>query len=188
MPGTTLNNLHFENCIANSNEANSSSGTCDNAAGFYLADLANSKLVNCQAHKNNSEDLGGYGFYLDQPNSGNFNNILDGCRANGNIAEAADQNAVGFYSTSGTNNRFINCTANGNACSTAASAVSVGRGAAGFKIDSATRTEIDNCEAVGNTVPSHATSRAYGFYLGATASSCVIKDSFAAYNTAYHLL
>lgn len=176
----TINNLYFENCSANANEGNSSAATCGNACGFYFSSINNSRLVNCQAHKNDSEDLGAYGFYM----SSNTNNALVNCQAKGNIAAAATQSAVGFYSTSGTNNRFEKCLANGQTCSSAAGSLTIGTGAIGFNLTSETRSQIVDCEAVGNNIASGANSRAYGFYLGATATNCEISNSYAAYNTA----
>lgn len=183
--GGAINNLYFENCIANANEANSASNTTSNAAGFWLAGLQNSKLVNCQAHKNDSEDLGAYGFYLiDSSSAGNMNNILVDCQAKGNTTAGVDQSAVGFSSDTGINNRFEGCIANGQAVTSTATSIGVGTGASGFRLDSETRSQVINCEAVGNSVDTDdAQARAYGFFLGANANGCIVRDSYAAYNT-----
>ena len=181
---SVINNLYFENCIAN---ANSTSGTTTGvAAGFYLNGIKNSRIVNCQSHKNTSNTGNAYGFYLDRSSSSsNFNNVLLGCQAKGNTATATDKNGVGFYSSTGTNNRFENCLSNGNTVTAATTTATIGQGAIGFSLVGETRSQIVGCEAVGNIVStSDADNRAYGFFLAATATKCEVSNCYAAYNTA----
>ena len=113
-----------------------------------------------------------------------MNNILIDCQAKGNTTAGVDQAAVGFYSDTGVNNRFEGCIANGQSVTSTATSITVGVGAIGFKLEGPTRSQVIKCEAVGNSVSTDdAQARAYGFLLMSGANGCVVRDSYAAYNT-----
>ena len=178
--GAAINNLLFNDCVANYNEAGA---TSSDAAGFYFSGLASSRILNCSANKNLADTTDAYGFFFNQSSStGNSNNLISDCRAKGNTASTADQNAIGFYSTNGTNNRYVKCKASGQSAAIATS-TTAGNGASGFQLNTESRSQLINCEAVGNATASDSTSFAYGVYLS-SATNCSVRDCYLAYNTA----
>lgn len=178
--GAAINNLLFNDCVANYNEAGA---TSSDAAGFYFSGLASSRVLNCSANKNLADAADSYGFFFNQSSSnGNSNNLISDCKAKGNTASTATKNAIGFYSTSGTNNRYVKCKSSGQSAG-AGSTSTEGSGGSGFQLVSETRSQVVNCEAVGNATSTHANAYAYGIYLS-SATNCSVRDCYLAYNTA----
>jgi hypothetical protein len=177
-----IHNILVDGCVANYNQA--SGGTSSDAAGFYLRGLANSRVLNSEASKNTSGLQDAYGFYIVQADSstGNENILISNCIAKANTASTATKNAIGFYTSAGTNNRFVKCKAKAQSAG-AGSTSTEGSGGAGFHLAGETRSQVVECEAIGNATATHANAFAYGFYLS-SADSCSVKDCYAAYNSA----
>ena len=175
---SAIYNMTLNNCVANYNQAAGTSSA--DTAGIYLTTVHNSHLNNCVCNKNSSILGVGYGIFQNGCNNNSFNN----CSAIGNVSSATDYVAVGFYSTGGTANRFVNCKANAQNMAGSTTTLSNGNGGCGFQLFGETRTQLINCQAIGNQTTNGSTSIAYGIFLGGSCANCTVKDCYVAYNTA----
>lgn len=180
--GTPINNMLMDGCIANYNQTSGASSS--DVVGIGIYGVNNSRFVRCTANKNTAAVTNASGFAMGQASSaGHVNNTFIDCLAIGNTSAGANVIVDGFYSSTGTNNRFIRCKANGQALTGTPSVATDGNGGSGIQLVSETRTQLIECETVGNNTTSNSTGLAYGVYLS-SCTNCTVKDCYSAYNTA----
>ena len=151
----------FNSCIARGNFATSLIAG-QGAYGFYLSAAKGCVLNNCVSTSNQGA-LQGFGYYLSGSSSNNF---ID-CKAlQNNVTVSADTAlAAGFYSVSGSSNKWQQCESNGQNAGNVSS--TTGYGAMGFFLGNEIQSSLYRCKALGNgSLSSHAATAA-GFYFDA---------------------